>query len=174
VIPAETLQEWRRLAETVNAPPREPAGYNCLGEMDARSEILKRLAREAVPQLLGEVARPTLANIAEMLANYLDMAVLEDSDAIDRLFRSRVTCLDELADHPTIQVQEEPDGSYSLGILGLLNGWLAPGGTLLAAVCELSEDGTTVGRHVRFRTILEADCHQSEKRILHLDAEPPQ
>jgi hypothetical protein len=61
VIPVETLNEWRSLAEKVNAPPREPAGYNCLGEMDARNEILKRLANEAVPQLLAalEEAGPT-------------------------------------------------------------------------------------------------------------------
>lgn len=57
MISAATLQEWRRLAWIVNAPPKDPVGYNYVAEADARSEILQRLALEAVPALIDEVER---------------------------------------------------------------------------------------------------------------------
>jgi hypothetical protein len=44
---------------------------------------------------------------------------------MDALLRARVTCNEDLAKHPTVQVghTEEVPGKPRVGILGILNGW---------------------------------------------------
>lgn len=44
-----------------------------------------------------------------------------DPKAIEALVRFRVTCNEELAKHPTVQVRKESGGRYSIGLMGVLN-----------------------------------------------------
>lgn len=52
----------------------------------------------------------------------LNDAFNSDPDAISKLFEYRVTCNEQLANHPLIQVREEDNGEFTVGILGILNG----------------------------------------------------
>lgn len=56
---------------------------------------------------------------------YLNELAGLDREAIAKLIDSRVPCNNKIADHPTCQVQEEPDGIHvvtKVGILGVING----------------------------------------------------
>jgi len=59
---------------------------------------------------------------AERIARFLNDALDIDRAAIATLCGMRVPCNQKLADHPTIQVRAEEDGTFSLGLIGLLNG----------------------------------------------------
>jgi len=45
-----------------------------------------------------------------------------DHDAIKALIECRVSCNEELANHPTIQVRAYDPEGYKVGLLGILNG----------------------------------------------------
>jgi hypothetical protein len=64
------------------------------------------------------VSSSTVSNAIKLLNDAFD----SDPDAISKLFAYRVPCNEKLADHDTIQVREEDDGTYSLSVLGILNG----------------------------------------------------
>ena len=52
----------------------------------------------------------------------LNSMVEADPDAAYALIETRVPCNQDLAEHPSIQVVAQEDGSYSVGLLGILNG----------------------------------------------------
>ena len=45
-----------------------------------------------------------------------------DPEALAALVGNRVPCNKALAEHPTVQVHLNPDGSFEVGLLGILNG----------------------------------------------------
>ena len=59
----------------------------------------------------------------EQALKTLNEALKADPVAINELFKHRAQCNEELANHPTIQVRDYPDGEpTSIGMLGLING----------------------------------------------------
>ena len=75
---------------------------------------------------------------------YLNSLVDLDRGAISALIENRVPANDELADHPTCQVQMGPDGPV-VGLLGVINGLFGVdehGYGAIAACFE--EDGTFI------------------------------
>lgn len=52
----------------------------------------------------------------------LNRATESDKSAILALVNTRVFCNRKLADDPTIQVRDTLDGTYLVGVLGILNG----------------------------------------------------
>jgi hypothetical protein len=54
----------------------------------------------------------------------MNQALKDDPEAIQKLLDFRVPCNEKLANHPTVQVRQEADGTFSVGALGLLNGVL--------------------------------------------------
>jgi hypothetical protein len=59
----------------------------------------------------------TIDDVIELLNDALE----KDSEAIHNLATNRVSCNEELADHPTIQIGAK-DNQYTVGIIGILNG----------------------------------------------------
>ena len=59
--------------------------------------------------------------LAEKIVDFLNELMLDDKDAVQALFDSRVQCNKALANHPTVQVLND-NGKYSVSILGILNG----------------------------------------------------
>lgn len=53
----------------------------------------------------------------------LNEAFAADPVAVAKLVGARVPCNADLANHPTIQVSER-DGNFTVGVVGLLNGFL--------------------------------------------------
>ena len=58
------------------------------------------------------------------IAAVLNRALEADRMAVEALFRFRVRCNQELADDPTVVVRELPDGTFSVALLGIINGLL--------------------------------------------------
>lgn len=58
----------------------------------------------------------------ERALDYLNSLVEADPDAITALCETRVSCTEELADHPVCQIASTEDGRPSVGMLGVLNG----------------------------------------------------
>lgn len=60
---------------------------------------------------------PKVKDVLELLNHLLDV----DREAMEALVNLRVKCNEKVADHEFVQVLDD-NGSYSVGILGLLNG----------------------------------------------------
>ncbi len=81
------------------------------------------LAEQTVKQLPGEPE--VKEGVFEVFVRILNEAFELDPAAVHALLCNRVPCNERLADHPTIQVSENPvlsDGSCHVGMLGILNG----------------------------------------------------
>ncbi len=80
--------------------------------------------------------------LAERIAKLLNDVIDEtDPEELGIFLAHRVSCSRALADHPTVQVLTEEDGTLSVGILGLLNGLVgvdAEGRGIVAV--EIDED----------------------------------
>ncbi len=63
---------------------------------------------------------------ADYIVAFLNELVKVDPKALQALITARVECNEIIAKHPSVQVQEM-DGTYQLGILGLLNGLVGAG-----------------------------------------------
>jgi len=61
------------------------------------------------------------ANINEALV-FLNQLIQRDAEAIRALILTKVPCTQALAEHPTVQVCKHSDGTYEVGLLGILNG----------------------------------------------------
>jgi hypothetical protein len=59
--------------------------------------------------------------LEELFAQRIVRVMNEALESDPKAIRGLVSCNDVLADHPSIQVQQETEG-YSVGLLGLLNG----------------------------------------------------
>ena len=79
--------------------------------------------------------------LAQRFIETLNELLLLDREAIKNLLCSRVACNKLMADHPSVQVNENtPFKKYSLGALGLLNGLVGvqdDGWGYIAAVFEV-------------------------------------
>ena len=58
----------------------------------------------------------------EDVVKVLNSAMKADRVTIQAMIFGRVTCNQAMADHPTIQVGQAGDGSFEVGILGIING----------------------------------------------------
>lgn len=99
----------------------------------------------------ASAARQLAAERADALIVFLNELLAFDANALSTLLAARVGCNDALAWHPSVQVAEHDDGVYSVGFLGILNGFygVIKGGKfdgygLITAVCE-------EGRIIRFQ-----------------------
>lgn len=52
----------------------------------------------------------------------LNQLSIEDKTAMENLICARVECNEAVANHPTVQVSQDEDGSFRVGFLGVLNG----------------------------------------------------
>lgn len=86
------------------------------------------------------------SNRADALIAFLNELAKIDPAALSQLVAVRVPCNDELGQHPTVQTLQYGDGGpYSVGILGLLNGFcgVIDGGKYdgYGPITAVSEDG---------------------------------
>lgn len=72
------------------------------------------LADSFEPEVINKICDLVILNLNEMLRR--------DVDAMDKLFNNRVPCNKELADHPSVQVAVQKDGSFGVNFLGVING----------------------------------------------------
>ena len=73
---------------------------------------------------MSQLLNPTL------VINYLNSLLLIDPEALSQLIDYRVITNETMANHDTVQVLKEEDGSFKLGLLGILNG-----------LCGIDDDG---------------------------------
>lgn len=66
--------------------------------------------------------KTTMTKLAQQCADLLNDALKLDPTAVATLVGMRVPCNEKLADHPTIQVRQDGENTFSVGLLGLLNG----------------------------------------------------
>ena len=52
----------------------------------------------------------------------LTRAFVADPEAVKKLFEFRVPCNQQLADDPMVIVNDEGDGTFTVGLLGIING----------------------------------------------------
>ena len=79
----------------------------------------------------------------EETVEFLNSMFKTDPTATHLLFSCRVTCNEDLADHPSIQVRCEGD-NCSVGVIGLLNGLFGTnkeGWGFIASVYDVDDDG---------------------------------
>lgn len=97
--------------------------------------------REELKEQIREEVQEELRNDA---VRVLNEAFELDKGGLKALFRVKVATNDALSDHPTIQVLERPDnkGTYTLGVLGLLNGILGVDENSCGFVAGLFDDET--------------------------------
>jgi len=58
----------------------------------------------------------------DKVVTYLNELVSLDREAIEHLVETRVQCNKDLADHPHVQVSEDEEGNFLVGLLGIVNG----------------------------------------------------
>ena len=63
-----------------------------------------------------------MVKLAQQCADLLNEALTLDPTAVATLVGMRVPCNKELADHSTVQVRQDGENTFSVGLLGLLNG----------------------------------------------------
>lgn len=80
--------------------------------------------------------------LIEATVKLLNEALRADPDAIRAVFNHRAPCNDTLADHPTIPIKSNPDGTDpEVSPLGLINGILAKFcGQKICAAYDLGDD----------------------------------
>lgn len=82
----------------------------------------------------------------EKVLECLNEAFKNDPDAVHALICNRVPCNQKLADHPTVQVGQNPcieNGTWTVGMLGFINGIL--GAIEIPLVAAKWEDGRLIG-----------------------------
>lgn len=77
--------------------------------------------------------KPAMATEKKFVQRFADLfnEALETDPKIGSLLTHRAMCGEKLLDHPTIQVGESKSGTYSISMLGLLNGVFAQDGDVL-------------------------------------------
>jgi len=64
----------------------------------------------------------TKRELAQLIVDRLNDAMLYDPEAMHKLCETRVSCNQALIDHPTIQVLVDDDKPPAVGMIGILNG----------------------------------------------------
>lgn len=82
--------------------------------------------------------------LAKKIVDLLNDCFAKDPNALYLLQANRVACNKSLAEHPTVQVSLSPinEESYTLGIIGLLNGLLSK--PLIVSVWDEKLDSNTL------------------------------
>lgn len=92
-----------------------------------------------------------LVSIDETIA-YLNELLLLDKPATAALLANRVPCNQELADHPTVQVDAQ-HGGFHVGLLGIINGLFGVHDeSQYGPICYEFENGDLI----RFRRTMQA------------------
>lgn len=119
-----------------------------------KAEELKQLEAKGyfVPPLLGtKVIRINYKDrteeekvaLAQSLCNFLNELVQVDADVIHSLMETRICCNDKMAEHPTVQVSSQKDSKiYSVGLLGILNGFVGVDADQWGYIAALYDDET--------------------------------
>lgn len=87
------------------------------------------------------VPPPVPSPQSQSFAHFFNELRALDAAAVQALLSVRVPCNRALAEHPTVPAQQEADGSFTVGTLGLFNGLLERLGGLqkLAAVLDMPD-----------------------------------
>lgn len=64
----------------------------------------------------------TKTELADEFIEKLNEIASHDPEAMAKLISSRVSCNDQLADHPTVQVGLDDNKKHRVGLMGILNG----------------------------------------------------
>jgi hypothetical protein len=72
--------------------------------------------------------------------DYLNEILATDRPAIAALMANRVPCNEQLAEHPTVQVQPQ-HGGYHVGLLGIINGMFGVDDLSHGLITIVFEDG---------------------------------
>lgn len=137
----------KALRERVKAMLNSPEWAVGTGQRDENACFIAA-ARSDVPRLLDALEEAERDTIAGRIVEVMSELLGADPAAIGALIGHRVPCNQRLADHPTAQVAAE-NGSYSIGLIGVLNaigGCNASGVGFVAA--EVEDDGSVM-RFVR-------------------------
>jgi hypothetical protein len=84
--------------------------------------------------------------LAEELVEFLNNLLLIDAKAVTALAENRVDCSEELAAHPTVQVHETSHNKCSVGMLGILNGFIGVRTDHIGYLTAYYEDNGTIAR----------------------------
>jgi len=79
----------------------------------------------------------------------LNEALSLDSEAINALIKARVKCNEDLSNHPSIQIGVNDDGSYRVGLLGIINGLFGADDITQYGAIGAKMDDTT-GQTIKF------------------------
>jgi hypothetical protein len=80
----------------------------------------------------------TLDSVIDLLNEALEL----DQEAMSNLVSNRAECNEALAEHPTIQCSSHHvEGTYTIGLLGIINGIFGVDEDLYGAVTMVLEDG---------------------------------
>jgi hypothetical protein len=72
--------------------------------------------------------------IAHELIEYLNSLIEIDPDAIQELIEARVSCNEQLLNHPTVQILKEDERAVpKVGFLGVINGFMGAGNGYIMA-----------------------------------------
>ena len=82
----------------------------------------------------------SLEEAIQFLASLVDI----DQQAMQALVAARVSCGDDLANHPTVQVCHE-GGYYRVGLLGIINGLFGIHADGLGPIGAVYDGGTLIG-----------------------------
>jgi len=89
---------------------------------------------------IEELAAEETAKIADSMIRYLNELLKLDPDAVYQLIETRLPCNKALADHPTVQVHTKEDGTYAVGLLGILNGFVGTDTDGWGFICASYDD----------------------------------
>lgn len=112
-----------------------------VGMPDSQSLMM---ALQQVANETEQRVRASYEGRTKWVVEALNVALENDPVAIQRLFKNRVVCNTDLADHRSVQVLELPCGRYTIGVIGFINMVLVELG--YPKVCSLhNEEGELTG-----------------------------
>lgn len=85
-------------------------------------------------------------DIVDRIIEVVNSAIDADPSAMRAMFENRVPCNTKLTNHPEIQVMEEKDIGFTVGVMGLLSG--------IAGTCTYKENN----RYSKIWAVYEVRC----------------
>lgn len=87
----------------------------------------------------------TIKNVCDLMNELLTL----DPDCVQKLVNTRIQCNSQIADHPTVQVQQFKRDKYpKVGLLGILNGFFGIRKDGMGSICIETDDK---GKVLRFK-----------------------
>lgn len=80
----------------------------------------------------------------DRIVDVLNKALTLDPEAMTALVNMRVPCNEALAQHPTIEVLQQEDSTYRVGLVGILNGICRECPIERPIVAEFSDNGQLI------------------------------